>query len=316
MISDDIDRAVGSGVRDIVNYSSWIMRTTISFGDGNWQKIVLKHGEAMWLRVRDKFEVQNGLPEHKLQGFVISTMQRLFRAWKARLHVIYSSYDNDKDRLSHHPGDVELDDWKHLVKYFGSDEFKINPLTGEKETPDKIWEIQYTFKNVNGERVRSIFLFAFTFHVDMRSLSQVSFENNLSTSMSDNKMVIIDGSFAETTKLSKLMVAWKSKKQTTISRSSAESEYRSLASTIAELVWLIGMLKEIGFELKHPATVYCDSKFALQNEANPVFHERTKHIEIDLHFIREKLQQGIVQTEYINTKEQPTDLLTKGLTRD
>ncbi|KAF3671617.1 putative transcriptional regulator STERILE APETALA-like [Capsicum annuum] len=183
MISDDIDRAVGSGVRDIVNYSSWIMRTTISFGDGNWQKIVLKHGEAMWLRVRDKFEVQNGLPEHKLQGFVISTMQRLFREWKARLHVIYSSYDNDKDRLSHHPGDVELDDWKHLVKYFGSDEFKvvskrnkrnrekqitkhscgtrsstevekstINPLTGEKETPDKIWEIQYTFKNVNGER--------------------------------------------------------------------------------------------------------------------------------------------------------------------
>ncbi|KAM3358898.1 hypothetical protein P3S68_021831 [Capsicum galapagoense] len=110
-------------------------------------------------------------------------MQRLFRAWKARLHVIYSSYDNDKDRLSHHPGDVELDDWKHLVKYFGSDEFKvvskrnkrnrekqitkhscgtrssteveksmINPLTGEKETPDKIWEIQYTCKNVNGER--------------------------------------------------------------------------------------------------------------------------------------------------------------------
>ncbi|KAM3216257.1 hypothetical protein P3L10_025698 [Capsicum annuum] len=100
IIPDDIDRAVGSGAGDIVNYSSWLMRTTISFRDENWQKIVLKHGEAMWLRVRDKFEVLNGLPEYKLQGFVISTMQRLFRSWKALLYVIYSIYDNDKDRLS------------------------------------------------------------------------------------------------------------------------------------------------------------------------------------------------------------------------
>ncbi|KAM3216596.1 hypothetical protein P3L10_026037 [Capsicum annuum] len=81
MILDDIDRDVGSGAKDIINYSSWIMRTTISFRDGNWQKIVLKHGKAMWLK--DKFEVQNGLPEYKFQGFVISTMQILFRAWKA-----------------------------------------------------------------------------------------------------------------------------------------------------------------------------------------------------------------------------------------
>ncbi|KAM3379319.1 hypothetical protein P3S68_011733 [Capsicum galapagoense] len=111
-------------------------------------------------------------------------MQRRFIAWKARLHVIYSRYSNDKDRLSHRPKDVELDDWKHLVKYFGSDKFKVvsernkrnrekqitkhccglrsfaeveeytrNPLIGEKDTPDKIWEIQHTRKNVNGERV-------------------------------------------------------------------------------------------------------------------------------------------------------------------
>ncbi|KAF3635967.1 putative formin-like protein 3-like [Capsicum annuum] len=144
MIPDDINRAVGSGARDIVNYCGFIMRTTISFRDGNWQKIVLKHGEAMWLRVRDKFEVRNALPEHKLQGFMISTMQRLFRTWKARLHVIYSSYENEKDRLSHRPKDVELDDWNHLVEYFGTDEFKRNPLTGENETPDKIWEIKHT----------------------------------------------------------------------------------------------------------------------------------------------------------------------------
>ncbi|PHT74133.1 hypothetical protein T459_21410 [Capsicum annuum] len=62
-------------------------------------------------------------------------------------------YSNDKDRLLHRPEDVELDDWKHLVEHFGSDKFKRNPLTGEKDTPDKIWEIQHTRKNVNRERV-------------------------------------------------------------------------------------------------------------------------------------------------------------------
>ncbi|KAF3658770.1 putative formin-like protein 3-like [Capsicum annuum] len=125
-LSVEAKSGAGSGARDIVNYCGFIMRTTISFRDGNWQKIVLNHGEAMWLRVR-----------------------------KAQLHVIYSSYDNDKDRLSHRPEDVELDDWKHLVEYFGTNEFKVvserDPLTGEKETPDKIWEIQHTRKNVNGE---------------------------------------------------------------------------------------------------------------------------------------------------------------------
>ncbi|PHT45349.1 hypothetical protein CQW23_14507 [Capsicum baccatum] len=55
-------------------------------------------------------------------------------------------YDNDKDRLSHRPEDVELDDWKRLVEHFGSDKFKRNPLTGEKETPYKIWEIKHTRK--------------------------------------------------------------------------------------------------------------------------------------------------------------------------
>ncbi|KAG5568361.1 hypothetical protein H5410_064624 [Solanum commersonii] len=137
IIPYDIDRAVGSGARDIVNYSGLIMRSSISFRDGNWQKIILKHGETMWYKVKDKFEVCDGLREHKLQGFVISTMQRLFRAWKARLHNCYSAYSTDEDRLLHRPEDVELEDWKYLVKYFGSVKFKRNPESGEKDTPDK-----------------------------------------------------------------------------------------------------------------------------------------------------------------------------------
>ncbi|XP_015164285.1 uncharacterized protein [Solanum tuberosum] len=159
------------------------MRSSISFRDGNWQKIILKHGEALWYKVKDKFEVCDGLREHKLQGFVISTMQRLFRAWRARLHNCYSAYSTDEDRLLHRPEDVELEDWKYLVKYFGSEKFKVvsernrknreeqitkhscgtrsfaeveestrNPESGEKDTPDKVWEIQHTRKNTNRER--------------------------------------------------------------------------------------------------------------------------------------------------------------------
>ncbi|PHT27271.1 hypothetical protein CQW23_33125 [Capsicum baccatum] len=112
--ADNIDRVVGFGARDIVNYCGWIMRTTVSFKDGSWQNIVLKHGEAMWLC------------SWKLTSQVVFLDVNLAdqKSWKARLHVIYSSYNNDKYRLLHRPEDVELDDWKHLVEHFGSDKFK------------------------------------------------------------------------------------------------------------------------------------------------------------------------------------------------
>ncbi|WMV15360.1 hypothetical protein MTR67_008745, partial [Solanum verrucosum] len=110
-------------------------------------------------------------------------------------------------------------------------------------------------------------------------------------------------------------IIWKSKKQTTVSKSSAEAEYRSLASTMAKLVWIIGLMKEIGVEVTLPVNVYSDSKAAIQIATNPVYHERTKYIEIDCHFIREKIMQGMISTNYIPTNEQPADLLTKGLCR-
>lgn len=120
-------------------------------------------------------------------------------------------------------------------------------------------------------------------------------------------------------KIDRSLISWKAKKQTTVSRSSAEAEYRSLASIVSELVWLLGLFKEVGTKVQVPVQVYSDSKAAIQIAANPVYHERTKHrtkhIEIDCHFIREKLQKGLIKVEYIHTKEQPADVLTKGLSR-
>lgn len=111
------------------------------------------------------------------------------------------------------------------------------------------------------------------------------------------------------------VVSWKSKKQSTVSRSSAEAEYRSIATTVTEIIWMLGLLKDLGIEMHKPVEVCTDSKAAILLAANPVYHERTKHIEIDYHFIREKIVQGIICTKYTPTHEQPADMLTKGLTK-
>lgn len=74
-----------------------------------------------------------------------------------------------------------------------------------------------------------------------------------------------------------------------------------------------GLFKELGAEVELPIELFCDNKAALQIASNPMYHERTKHIKIDCHFIRERLQEGLITTKYIASKEQLTDIFTKGL---
>ncbi|GKD61015.1 ribonuclease H-like domain-containing protein [Tanacetum coccineum] len=106
------------------------------------------------------------------------------------------------------------------------------------------------------------------------------------------------------------LVSWKSKKQATISRSSAESEYRCLTSTTCEIIWVVKILKDLGVEGLLPAHLYCDSISIVEN---PVFHEKTKHFKIDLHLVREKVANGVVKVLKVASTNTVADIFTKGL---
>ncbi|XP_040868949.1 uncharacterized protein [Glycine max] len=108
-------------------------------------------------------------------------------------------------------------------------------------------------------------------------------------------------------------ISWKSKKHTVVARSSAEAEYRSMAMATCELMWIKQLLQELRFCEVGQMKLYCDNQAPLHIASNPVFHERTKHIEIDCHFIREKLLSKEIITEFISSNGQLADILTKSL---
>lgn len=108
-------------------------------------------------------------------------------------------------------------------------------------------------------------------------------------------------------------MSWKTKKQHTVSRSSAEAEYRAMAMTLSELKWMKEILETFEVRQTRPMNLYCDSKAALHIAANPVFHERTKHIEADCHFVRDAVQDQSIVTSHVRTTDQLADILTKAL---
>ncbi|GKE50151.1 hypothetical protein Tco_1481409 [Tanacetum coccineum] len=108
-------------------------------------------------------------------------------------------------------------------------------------------------------------------------------------------------------------ISWKTKKQPTVSRSSAEAEYRSMATTSCELTWLKSLLISLGVHGSRPMRLFCDNTSSIHIASNPVFHDRTKHIEVDCHYVREQIQDGNIVTSHVSTNEQPADILTKAL---
>lgn len=100
------------------------------------------------------------------------------------------------------------------------------------------------------------------------------------------------------------LVTWRSKKQNVVARSSAEAEYRAMAHTACEMMWVRSLLQEMSFIMSGPMRMYCDNKAAIYISSNPVFHERTKHIEVDCHFIRDMVLSKQITTSYVKSEEQ------------
>lgn len=108
-------------------------------------------------------------------------------------------------------------------------------------------------------------------------------------------------------------MSWRSKKQSVVSKSTAKAEYRALSQGLSEMLWVRNLLSELKVLRQESLKVWCDNMSAINIANNPVQHDRTKHVEIDRFFIKEKIDAGIVSLAYVRSGQQVADCLTKGL---
>lgn len=109
------------------------------------------------------------------------------------------------------------------------------------------------------------------------------------------------------------LISWSARKQPTVSRSSTEVEYKSMANATAEVIWVESLLRELGVRPLQVPCLWCDNLGATYLSANPVFHARAKHIEIDFHFVCERVWKKQLRVRLISTDDQPADGFTKAL---
>ena len=111
------------------------------------------------------------------------------------------------------------------------------------------------------------------------------------------------------------MTSWCSRKQKFVALTSAEAEYIAASTASCEAIWLGKLLVNLFRERMEVTSILCDNQSCIKLSENPVFHDRSKHIEIRCHFIRDYVQQGVVQLRYTPTGEQVADILTKALSK-
>nr|GEX93307.1 hypothetical protein [Tanacetum cinerariifolium] len=135
----------------------------------------------------------------------------------------------------------------------------------------------------------------------------------LSQMLTGLEIQMIDGLWGFAIYLGSNLISWTAHKQRTILRSSTKAEYKALADTIAEITWLQALFNKLGIRSFSTPILGCDNHAATYLSDNPIFQARTKYIEIDYHFVREKVAQGDLQVQYISTHDQIADIFTKPL---
>ena len=98
-----------------------------------------------------------------------------------------------------------------------------------------------------------------------------------------------------------------------VALSSAEAEFREIAQGLAEILWIRKLMGEIGFPSKGPCELRCDNRAAISISENPIQHDRTKHIEVDRHFIKENLESGVISLPFVRSSDQLANILTKAV---
>jgi hypothetical protein len=111
-------------------------------------------------------------------------------------------------------------------------------------------------------------------------------------------------------------VSWSSKKQPTVALSSTKAEHRGAAIAACEVVWLQKLLSDLGQSVDAPVVIYCDNISSILLANNPIYHARTKHIEVHYHFIREKILAKEIDLIHVSTEDQVADIFTKALSID
>ncbi|XP_020526104.1 uncharacterized protein LOC110007719 [Amborella trichopoda] len=158
---------------------------------------------------------------------------------------------------------------------------------------------------VRGTSIRGLF-FDSTSSLDLSAYADADWAGDLDTCRSTTGYCVFLGSS---------LISWKSKKHDTISKLSIEVEYRAMSSVANEIVWVRALLNEFGISISNPTPLYADNQSVIKIVSNPVFHERTKHINIDCHYICDRYLDDTLSLLYVSSTAQTTDIFTKFVTR-
>lgn len=185
--------------------------------------------------------------------------------------------------------------------------FAVNKFSQFMHRPTDIhWQaVKRLLRYLAGTRDRGIFFHAKNTQ-NLHAFSDADWTGNRDDFTSTSANIIYLGSNP---------VSWSSRKQKTVARSSTEAEYRAVADTACEIIWITNVLKELGISSSSQPVIYCDNVGATYLCANPIFHSRMKHVALNYHFIRQLVQSGFLRVSHVSSKDQLADTLTKPVTR-